>query len=110
MRTRSTCRNEGAGRAEAALRRRLGDCAHPRGSPSAEAWDEIRARDCRRSSRRRNAAENAQERLETGRIRMNGMRYAVVIEPGEKGYGAYVPDLPGCVAVAPTASEVESRI
>jgi hypothetical protein len=24
------------------------------------------------------------------------MRYAVVIEKGPKGFGAYVPDLPGC--------------
>lgn len=28
------------------------------------------------------------------------MRYAIVIERGEKSYGAYVPDLPGCVAAA----------
>ena len=41
---------------------------------------------------------------------MSGMRYAVVIEPGDQGYGAYVPDLPGCVAVGATASEVERRI
>jgi len=26
------------------------------------------------------------------------MRYAVVIEKAEGNYGAYVPDLPGCVA------------
>ena len=26
------------------------------------------------------------------------MRYAVIIEKGPKSYGAYVPDLPGCVA------------
>ncbi|MHC5730999.1 MAG: type II toxin-antitoxin system HicB family antitoxin, partial [Nostoc sp.] len=26
------------------------------------------------------------------------MRYTVVIEKGETSYGAYVPDLPGCVA------------
>lgn len=30
------------------------------------------------------------------------MRYAVVIEKGAKGFGAYVPDLPGCVAAAKT--------
>jgi predicted RNase H-like HicB family nuclease len=30
------------------------------------------------------------------------MKYAVVIETGETSYGAYVPDLPGCVAVAET--------
>lgn len=30
------------------------------------------------------------------------MSYAVVIEKGETSYGAYVPDLPGCVAAAET--------
>ena len=34
------------------------------------------------------------------------MRYAVVIEKGPKSYGAYVPDLPGCVAVGKTQDEV----
>jgi predicted RNase H-like HicB family nuclease len=34
------------------------------------------------------------------------MRYAVIIEKGESSYGAYVPDLPGCVA-AETKAEVE---
>lgn len=38
------------------------------------------------------------------------MSYAVVIEKGETSYGAYVPDLPGCVAVAETLDEVESLI
>lgn len=38
------------------------------------------------------------------------MSYAVVIEKGETSYGAYVPDLPGCVAVAETKEEVESLI
>jgi predicted RNase H-like HicB family nuclease len=41
---------------------------------------------------------------------MSAMKYAVIIEPGEQGYGAYVPDLPGCVAVGATESEVERRI
>ena len=30
------------------------------------------------------------------------MRYMVVIEEGENSFGAYVPDLPGCAAVAET--------
>ena len=30
----------------------------------------------------------------------------VVIEKGESGFGAYVPDLPGCVAVGSTRREV----
>ena len=38
------------------------------------------------------------------------MRYAVVIECGPSSYGAQVPDLPGCVAVAETESEVRSLI
>jgi predicted RNase H-like HicB family nuclease len=33
------------------------------------------------------------------------MRYAIVIERGETSYGAYVPDLPGCVAVGESHEE-----
>lgn len=36
--------------------------------------------------------------------------YAVVIEAGPRSYGAYVPDLPGCVAVAETFEEVMALI
>ena len=38
------------------------------------------------------------------------MKYAIVIETGETSYGAYVPDLPGCVAVAETVAEVRTLI
>jgi len=38
------------------------------------------------------------------------MRYAIVIEKGPKSYGAYVPDLPGCVAVGKSAAEVKRLI
>ena len=38
------------------------------------------------------------------------MKYAVVIEKGEKGYGAYVPDLPGCIAAADTKEEIKKLI
>jgi predicted RNase H-like HicB family nuclease len=34
------------------------------------------------------------------------MRYMVVIERGDTSWGAHVPDLPGCVAVAETRAEV----
>lgn len=37
-------------------------------------------------------------------------RYAVIIEQGPTSYGAYVPDLPGCVAVAETVEEVTELI
>jgi predicted RNase H-like HicB family nuclease len=33
------------------------------------------------------------------------MRYMVILEQGENGIGAYVPDLPGCVAVGETKEE-----
>ncbi|MBE9044754.1 type II toxin-antitoxin system HicB family antitoxin [Pleurocapsales cyanobacterium LEGE 10410] len=38
------------------------------------------------------------------------MRYAVIIEQGEHSYGAYVPDLPGCIAVGDTPEEVRILI
>jgi predicted RNase H-like HicB family nuclease len=34
------------------------------------------------------------------------MRYAIVVERGPTSFGAYVPDLPGCVAAAETREEV----
>lgn len=34
------------------------------------------------------------------------MDYLVVVEKGRKSFGAYVPDLPGCVAVGETRREV----
>ena len=34
------------------------------------------------------------------------MRYAVVIEKGSESFGAFVPDLPGCIAVAETKDEI----
>jgi predicted RNase H-like HicB family nuclease len=34
------------------------------------------------------------------------VRYVVIVEQGENGIGAYVPDLPGCVAVGVTKEEV----
>jgi predicted RNase H-like HicB family nuclease len=33
------------------------------------------------------------------------MSYLVVVEKGETGFGAYVPDLPGCIAVGETEEE-----
>lgn len=38
------------------------------------------------------------------------MRYMVVVEKGESSYGAFVPDLPGCVAVGETEKEVVDLI
>ena len=38
------------------------------------------------------------------------MRYAIVIEKAENNYGAYVPDLPGCVATGKTIEATEKEI
>jgi len=34
------------------------------------------------------------------------MQYLVIVEKGATSFGAYVPDLPGCVAVGDTREEV----
>ncbi len=34
------------------------------------------------------------------------MKYAVIVEEGPASFGAHVPDLPGCVAVAETKEQV----
>lgn len=38
------------------------------------------------------------------------MRYLVVVEQGPTSFGAHVPDLPGCIAVAATREELLVRI
>lgn len=38
------------------------------------------------------------------------MRYAIVIEPANENFSAYVLDLPGCVATGATLEETEQAI
>jgi predicted RNase H-like HicB family nuclease len=38
------------------------------------------------------------------------MDYVVIIEKGDSSFGAYVPDLPGCVAVGETREEAMKLI
>lgn len=38
------------------------------------------------------------------------MRYLVVLEQGDSSWGAYVPDLPGCVAAGETREDVTELI
>lgn len=38
------------------------------------------------------------------------MRYLVVVEEGPSSFGAYVPDLPGCVAAGETRQEALALI
>jgi predicted RNase H-like HicB family nuclease len=38
------------------------------------------------------------------------MRYLVIIEKSETGYGAYAPDVPGCGVAGATVEEVQQLI
>ena len=38
------------------------------------------------------------------------MRYLVVVEEGPNSFGAYVPDLPGCIAAGESKEEVLTLI
>ncbi len=38
------------------------------------------------------------------------MQYLVVIEQGPSSFGAYVPDLPGCIAAGESREEVSTLI
>ena len=38
------------------------------------------------------------------------MRYAVIFEKSEKSFGAYAPDLPGCIAVGDSLAEAKTLI
>lgn len=38
------------------------------------------------------------------------MKYLVIYEKSETGFGAYVPDLPGCAAVGRTVEETKTLI
>jgi predicted RNase H-like HicB family nuclease len=37
-------------------------------------------------------------------------KFAIVFEPSEDGYGAFVPELPGCVTVGDTLQEAERNM
>lgn len=79
--------------------------------PSAiQASNETRNCDRRRKAGRGCSAGNSEQHFEAGRFEMSrtdgAMRYVVIVEEGENSFGAYVPDLPGCVAAAETKDEV----
>ena len=38
------------------------------------------------------------------------MRYALVIEKAESNYGAYAPDVPGCIATGDTVAETMANM
>jgi predicted RNase H-like HicB family nuclease len=38
------------------------------------------------------------------------IEYTVIYERGETNWGAYIPDLPGCVSIGDTLAEVQENI
>lgn len=38
------------------------------------------------------------------------MRYAMIIEKGERNYSAYLPDLPGCIVTGRSVAEIKQRM
>ncbi|MTJ06189.1 type II toxin-antitoxin system HicB family antitoxin [Anabaena sp. UHCC 0204] len=38
------------------------------------------------------------------------IEYTVIYERGETNWGAYVPDLPGCISIGDTLAEVQENI
>jgi predicted RNase H-like HicB family nuclease len=59
-------------------------------------------------------SEDAEEHVESGGIEeirsTKSMRYAMIIEQGERNYSAYLPDLPGCIATGKTIEELKQRM
>lgn len=73
-------------------------------SSSIQIWNRngFRKAQCRYSAR------NTQQCSEAGGFEIGDvvMRYMVVVEQGPNSFGAYVPDLPGCIAAGSSKQEV----
>lgn len=56
---------------------------------------------------RKSAASARQYRHHRKQVSLKkvSMRYTVIVEHGESGWGAHVPDLPGCIAAGGTREE-----
>lgn len=50
-----------------------------------------------------NSPGDPEQRSQTGRFEV---KYLIVIEKSKNGFGAHVPDLPGCIAAADSRQEV----
>jgi predicted RNase H-like HicB family nuclease len=79
------------------------------GKPSpVQTPDQVRTGDDCGASIGRDASEDSEQRVASGRL--EEMKYAVIYEKSRTGYGAYIPDLPGCVAVGKTLKETQRLI
>src|ERR1035437_5077750 len=90
---------------------------HRRRPSSLRSFGQTRQSDARRRTERRRPSGAAKLDIATGGLDSEGiarmaepLKYTVVIEHSETGYGAYVPDLPGCGETGKTETEVRERI
>jgi predicted RNase H-like HicB family nuclease len=80
-------------------------------SQAIQAFNEGWSRNRRRKTIGRFGTWDVEQHSEAGWAKRAAlMRYAIVIEKADGNYSAYVPDLPGCVAAAPTVEAVEQEI
>lgn len=49
-------------------------------------------------------------RAVTKLIKIAGIEYSIIVEQGSQSYGAYLPDIPGCVAIGDNYEEVLTLI
>jgi predicted RNase H-like HicB family nuclease len=100
---------ESEGRHQTSRRRRLVPGENERQSPSTQAFQSGTVTVAGKASIEY-SAWNSQQYLEASRLKagegIRKMKYAVIVEQGETSFGAHVPDLPGCIAVADTKEEV----
>ena len=98
-------RNESEGCNPADRHARVGAGPPARQPQAIQARGEARDRDDRGEGQRDLPRGTINSVLKQAGIR-GAMRYAIVIEKSETGFGAYVPDLPGCVAAGETENDV----
>lgn len=59
---------------------------------------------------RQGAAWHVEVHTEAGRLEMSETKYAVLFEKSATGFGAYVPDPPGCIATGRTLAITRRRM
>ena len=91
-------------------RRRLDDRKNPGQPSAAQAPPQARNSNSLRQAWNRRATWHPKQHSEASWSKMMPMQYLVIVEKSENGFGAYVPDLPGCVAAATSHEEVMSLI
>lgn len=83
---------------------------HPYEPSAIQASHETRNGDGCWEAGARHAARDSEQYSQAGGAEIRAMQYAIVIEKSATGYGAYVPDLPGCIAVGESEEEVRDLI